>query len=573
MAANMNNLTTLIKRLEAATSRLEDLVTPAFEDPASSTPKENGDNSTTTRTPAPSGSSSPAAGIAAGAVGAAAAAPVAAAAAANTISPPKPADDPVPESVEDFDTFLDTSVKKYVDLSVEIGGAIAAQAARVAKVFQNERTLLLISTMSKKPDSSGSEYMELLKPLQQEIRTVIDVKDANRGSELSNQLSAVAESIGVIAWVTMDTKPYKHVDDSLGSAQYFGNRVLKEFKEKDPQQVQWIQSYYQIFKDLSAYVKTTFPHGLTWNANGVSPKEAMKTVSSRESTPTQGPSSSPSPSQASSAAAGGPPPPPPPPPGPAPKFDIKEVAKPAAAVGGIGAVFSELNKGDSVTKGLKKVSANEMTHKNPSLRASSIVPDRSESSLSPTSSINRNKSPAPRKTPKPESLRTKKPPKKELDGNKWIIENFDNEAEMVVIDASISQSILISRCSKTTIKINGKANAISIDNTARLSLVIDSLVSSVDVVKSSNFALQVMDTLPTILLDQVDGAQMYLSKDSMKTEVFSSKSSSVNLNIIEGEENDEGEGGDFKEMALPEQIRTYINEKGQLISEIVEHAG
>ncbi|OBT84258.1 hypothetical protein VE02_06986 [Pseudogymnoascus sp. 03VT05] len=561
----MNNLTTLIKRLEAATSRLEDLVTPAFEDPESSpTPKENGDNSTTTRSPAPSGSQTPAPAIAAAAAGAAAAAPVAAAAAANTISPPKPADDPVPESVEDFDTFLDTSVKKYVDLSIEIGGAIAAQAARVAKVFQNERTLLLISTMSKKPDSAGSEYMELLKPLQQEIRTVIDVKDANRGSEVSNQLSAVAESIGVIAWVTMDNKPFKHVDESFGSAQYFGNRVLKEFKEKDPQQVQWIQSYYQIFKDLSEYVKNTFPHGLTWNANGVSPKEAMKAVSSREPTPTQ---ASPSSSQASSSAAGGPPPPPPPPPGPAPKFDITEAAKPAAAVGGIGAVFSELNKGDSVTKGLKKVSANEMTHKNPSLRASSVVPDRSESSLSPTSSVNRNKIPAPRKTPKPESLRTKKPPKKELDGNKWIIENFDNEPEMIEIEASISQSILISRCSKATIKINGKANAISIDNTARLSLVIDSLVSSVDVVKSSNFALQVIGTLPTVLLDNVDGAQMYLGKDSMKTEIFSSKSSSVNVNIIEGEE------GDFKEVALPEQIRTYINQKGQLISEIVEHAG
>lgn len=341
-------------------------------------------------------------------------------------------------------------------------------------------------------------------------------------------------------------------------------------ESRDPQQVQWIQSYYQIFKDLSEYVKTTFPHGLTWNANGVSPKEAMKTVGSRESTPSQAaaPSPSPSPSSAPSGAAGGPPPPPPPPPGPPPVFDNKDVgasAKPAAA-GGIGAVFSELNRGDSVTKGLKKVSANEMTHKNPSLRASSIVPDRSES-LSPTSSINRNKSPAPRKTPKPESLRTKKPPKKELDGNKWIIEHYDNEAEPIEIEATISQSILISRCNKTTIRIIGKANAISIDNSPRLSVIIDSLVSSVDVIKSSNFALQVLGTLPTILLDQVDGAQVYLGKDSMNTEVFSSKSSSINLNIISGEDED------YKEVALPEQIRTYIGENGQLISEIVEHAG
>lgn len=323
-----------------------------------------------------------------------------------------------------------------------------------------------------------------------------------------------------------------------------------------------------MFKDLSEYIKNTFPHGLTWNPNGVNLKDAMKDVALKDSTPTLGPAKSPAPvaSTAPSVAAGGPPPPPPPPPGPAPKFDIQEVAKPAAAAGGLGAVFSELNRGDSVTKGLKKVSASEMTHKNPSLRASSVVPDRSES-LSPTSSINRNKSPAPRKTPKPEALRTKKPPKKELDGNKWIIENFDNEAEPIEIQASISQSILISRCSKTTIRVIGKANAISIDNSPRLSLVIDSLVSSVDVIKSANFALQVLGTLPTILLDQVDGAQVYLGKDSMNTEVFSSKSSGINLNIISGEDDD------YKEVALPEQIRTYIGENGQLISEIVEHAG
>jgi adenylyl cyclase-associated protein len=68
-------------------------------------------------------------------------------------------------------------------------------------------------------------------------------------------------------------------------------------------------------------------------------------------------------------------------------------------------------------------------------------------------------------------------------------------------------------------------------------------------------------------MDQVDGAQIYLSKDSMNTEVFSSKCSGINLNIMEGEDDD------FKEVALPEQIRTYITPEGKVVSEIVEHAG
>lgn len=68
-------------------------------------------------------------------------------------------------------------------------------------------------------------------------------------------------------------------------------------------------------------------------------------------------------------------------------------------------------------------------------------------------------------------------------------------------------------------------------------------------------------------MDSVDGAQVYLSKDSLNTEVFSSKCSSINLLLPEGDD------GDYKEAALPEQIRTFISKDGKAVSEIVEHAG
>lgn len=100
------------------------------------------------------------------------------------------------------------------------------------KVLEYDRRLVLMSTMSKKPGTTSPEFMELLGPLQKGVEGVVEMRDNNRGSPLSNHLSAVAESVGVVAWVTMEHKPYKHVEESLGSAQYFGNRVLSEFKEK-----------------------------------------------------------------------------------------------------------------------------------------------------------------------------------------------------------------------------------------------------------------------------------------------------------------------------------------------------
>jgi adenylyl cyclase-associated protein len=79
---------------------------------------------------------------------------------------------------------------------------------------------------------SSSDYMELLKPLQEGIQAVSDIRDKNRGTPLFNNLSTVSESMSVLAWVTVDPKPFKHVDECLGSAQYWGNRVVKEHKEK-----------------------------------------------------------------------------------------------------------------------------------------------------------------------------------------------------------------------------------------------------------------------------------------------------------------------------------------------------
>lgn len=163
---------------------------------------------------------------------------------------------------------------------------------------------------------------------------------------------------------------------------------------------------------------------MLWNPKGLAPKDAAKSVAAASS-----PSGPPAPS------AGGPPPPPPPP-GPPPVFDVTSSGGPpppqasgSSGAAGIGAVFADLNKGDAVTKGLKKVNADQMTHKNPALRAGATVPERSNSQ----GSIGRAKSPVPPKARKPESMRTKKPPRKELDGSKWYIVSWKTHTARVKV--------------------------------------------------------------------------------------------------------------------------------------------
>lgn len=249
---------------------------------------------------------------------------------------------------------------------------------------------------------------------------------------------------------------------------------------------------------------------------------------------------------------GAPPPPPPP-----PAFTS---SAPAAPAPDMGAVFNQLNQGEGITSSLRKVDKSEMTHKNPSLRAGSTV--------SEGSSAVRGKSPAPSKKPKPESMRTRKPPRKELEGSKWYVENFESPGDIIEIPAQQNQSILITRCNKAIIKVTNKANAIAIDNCVGLSLIVDSLVSSLDIVKCPKLAVQIDGVVPTLLLDQVDGAAVYLGQQSLSTEIFTSKSSAININLPPAE----GTDGDTKECPLPEQFKSYIKD-GVVVSEIVEHAG
>lgn len=76
-----------------------------------------------------------------------------------------------------------------------------------------------------------------------------------------------------------------------------------------------------------------------------------------------------------------------------------------------------------------------------------------------------------------------------------------------------------------------------------------------------------LGVLPTIMLDQVDGAAIVLGKESLRTEVFTSLCTGVNV-VLPGE----GEEDDYVERAVPEQMK-HVVRGGQLVSEIVEHAG
>ncbi|KAG1718504.1 adenylate cyclase associated C terminal-domain-containing protein [Suillus lakei] len=219
-----------------------------------------------------------------------------------------------------------------------------------------------------------------------------------------------------------------------------------------------------------------------------------------------------------------PPPPPPPPPPPA----------------GSAVLSSSTCRwvGCYVTKGLRKVDKSEMTHKNPAYELGKPV--------------------------KP----TPKPAKFALEGNKWIIEYQENESALEVADTDISQvvNLLLAR---TRLSLSrGKSMASNLVNCTKTSVLVESVVSSVSIMKSPSFTLQITGVAPTVQIDSTDSGQIYLSKQCLDVEITTAKCSAINVSLpVEGEED-----GVFEEQAMPEMLKTVVH-NGKLVTTIVEHAG
>ena len=193
-----------------------------------------------------------------------------------------------------------------------------------------------------------------------------------------------------------------------------------------------------------------------------------------------------------------------------------------------------------------------MTHKNPELRQAGLVKSRTESSTA--SSV-------------PSEQQKRPPPRIELEGNKWIIENHDQNPKIILEEIELKQVVYIYKCTSSTIQIKGKVNAITMDQCKKVGLVVDSCVSSIELVGCQSCQVQIIHTVPTVMIDKSDGVQIYLSEAGCETtQILSSKCSE--LNIIPQSQT----GEETIELPIPEQFRTVVKQ-GRLVTELVSHTG
>ncbi|XP_046611256.1 adenylyl cyclase-associated protein 1 isoform X1 [Neodiprion virginianus] len=410
-------------------------------------------------------------------------------------------------SVAGYEDIIAGPVSQYLQLSQKIGGDVLTHSKLVEKAFQVQ--LQFIQTAASHPaPANQSQQVALLAPTSAQIQEIQEFREKNRGSSFFNHLSAISESIPALGWVAVSPTPAPYVKEMNDAGQFYTNRVLKDWKEKDKNHVEWCKAWVQTLTELQQYVRQHHTTGLVWAKTG---------------TP------------AVPAAPGAPPPPP-------PSMPVGDVA---ADLGeDRSALFAQINQGEGITRSkcLKKVTSDMQTHKNPGLRTGP-APFKAPAS-GQTNSVSG-------KPAKP----IDKPPVFVRDGKKWLVEYQKGNKNLLIENPEMNNVVYVYRCEDSTLIVKGKVNSIVLDSCRKTSVVFDSLVSSIEFVNCQSVQMQVLGKVPTISIDKTDGCQMYLNSESLQVELISSKSSEMNVMVPKG-------NGDYTEYPVPEQFKTTISGTG-----------
>ncbi|KAG9136909.1 hypothetical protein Leryth_020008 [Lithospermum erythrorhizon] len=467
-------------------------------------------------------------------------------------------------SIIAYEDLISEYVGRLTAAADKIGGQLSDVTNLVAQAFTVQKDLLVKIKQTKinKPDMAG--LVEFVKPLNEIIMKAGKMTEGRR-SDFFNHLKAVADSLGALGWIMYTGKgcgmsmPTAHVEDIWQMAEFYTNKVLVEFRNKDPTHVEWAKALKELYvPGLRDYVKCHYPLGPVWSTTGTASLSA----------PPQAPRS------------GGPAPPPPP---PASLFTSESVQPSSSRPkDGMSAVFQELNSGKSVTSGnqlsfshyqddflflmllalscplitssmcyfvgLRKVT-DDMKTKNRADRTGVVPVLEKEGCVS---------APVISKT---------LPPKFELQmGRKWAVENQIGRKDLVINECDSKQSVYIYGCKDSVLQIQGKVNNITIDKCTKTGIVFKDVVAACEVVNCNSIEVQCQGSAPTISVDNTSGCQLYLSKDSLEASVTTAKSSEMNV-FVPGANPDD----DWVQHSLPQQ---YIHEykDGQFVTSPVLHS-
>ena len=214
------------------------------------------------------------------------------------------------------------------------------------------------------------------------------------------------------------------------------------------------------------------------------------------------------------------------------------------------ALFSELNRGNSITENLKHV--DRAKPKSPPRKKASAKRGRRKSRRGKRKPAGVCEAPAAVIEPASEF--------RLVDDHHWIVQGKTGD-ELLIDTPKMRHAIVIRDCRCSTIRVSQKVTNLLAVGCTDLNLIVDSMLATLDVSKSQNIKVQVLGRVPTINLDTVTNVVVYNSEGNTDADFVTARIASCTVNQQKGE--------DWVEMMLPEQFISKIDAASEKVKTTV----
>jgi len=146
-------------------------------------------------------------------------------------------------------------------------------------------------------------------------------------------------------------------------------------------------------------------------------------------------------------------------------------------------------------------------------------------------------------------------------GKRWTVEAVTGGKPIMVTGNEKSHTVFVYKCKDATVVIKGKINSVAIDSCTNTQVVMDTVISTVEVSNGKKIKFQITAACPMASVDKTDSCAIYLMSDkAKKMQLMTSKHSDIQLTYMKGE--------DPIEKPIPEQFVHIVEASGAIKSTV-----
>ena len=193
-------------------------------------------------------------------------------------------------AVKAYDAYIKECVHPLAEACDNLKG-LQTMGDLLLQAFEGIRTIVVLASRAKLPvgeEHNGHTIVMALQPhLTSTQQAIQSIRELKLDRDWDRHQKAVTEMLGCLSWVLLrapQTLPVPMVKETLASAEFWSNRIRKDFKGKDETQIAFCDGIKKTVSGLAEYVAEYHKTGLTFNPRGVSLAEAAIRLSDEAET-------------------------------------------------------------------------------------------------------------------------------------------------------------------------------------------------------------------------------------------------------------------------------------------------